>query len=131
MDDKVPATGAEEVLTQEPMQTEAQDESVRHVLARLYADGRAYAEAEVERQKLRAGIVGAGLRDALIFGAAGIVLAFASVIACLVGLILALAPHLGAGWATAAVVGGGLLIALILLLIARGRIGRMMKAAKS
>ncbi|WP_313808690.1 phage holin family protein [Sphingobium sp.] len=131
MDDKVPTAGAEEVLTQEPMQTEAQDESVRDVFARLYTDGRAYAEAEVERQKLRAGIIGAGLRDALIFGMVGIMLVFASVIACLVGMIFALAPHLGTGWATGAVVGGGLLIASILLLIAKSRIGRMMKAAKS
>ncbi|WP_255326217.1 hypothetical protein [Sphingobium sp. EM0848] len=118
-------------MTQEPMQFEGQDESVRDVLTRLYTDGRAYAEAEVERQKLRAGLVGAGMRDALILGAVAIVLAFASLVACLIGFILVLAPLVGTGWATCIVVGGGLVLALILLLFAKGRIDRMKKAVRS
>ncbi|WP_369805919.1 phage holin family protein [Sphingobium sp. 15-1] len=118
-------------MTQEPMQTEAQDESVRDVFTRLYSDGRAYAEAEVERQKLRAGIVGMGVRDAVIFAAVGIMLIFAAIVAGLVGLILALAPHLGTGWATGAVFGGALIVALLLLLIAKGRIDRMKKAVRA
>lgn len=105
-----------------------QDESVRDVLARLYSDGRAYAEAEVDRQKLRAGIVGAGVRDALILAAVAIVLVFASIVACLVGLIILLAPLVGTGWATCIVAGGGLALAVILLLFAKGRIDRMKKA---
>ncbi|UZW56541.1 phage holin family protein [Sphingobium sp. JS3065] len=118
-------------MTQEPAQIEEQDESVRDVFTRLYADGRAYAEAEVERQKLRAGIVGAGVRDAAILATAAITLIFAAIVAGLVGLILALAPYLGTGWATGAVFGGALIIALLLLLIARGRIDRMKKALKA
>lgn len=124
-------------MTQEPTETvatpqaEGQDESIRDVLSRLYADGRAYAEAEVERQKLRAGIVGAGVRDAAIFAVAGAMLLFATLVACLVGLILALSPRLGAGWATFAVFGGGLLIALALLLIARMCIGKVKRVVKS
>ncbi|WP_240334283.1 hypothetical protein [Sphingobium estronivorans] len=118
-------------MTQEPMQFEGQDESVRDVLTRLYTDGRAYAEAEVERQKLRAGLVGAGIRDALILGAVGIVLVFASLVACLVGVILVLSPLVGTGWATCIVFGGGVILALILLLLARGRIDRMKKAVTS
>lgn len=120
-------------MTQEPMQSggqdeSGQDESVRDVLARLYSDGRAYAEAEVDRQKLRAGIVGAGVRDALILAAVAIVLVFASIVACLVGLIILLAPLVGTGWATCIVAGGGLALAVILLLFAKGRIDRMKKA---
>ncbi len=118
------------MLTQEPLQTDAQDESVRDVFARLYSDGRAYAEAEVERQKLRAGIAGAGIRDALIFALVGIMLVFAAIVAGLVGVILALSPLVGPGWATGAVFGGALVIALILLLFAKGRIDRMRKAIK-
>ena len=118
-------------MTQEPLQTEAQDESVRDVFTRLYTDGRTYAEAEVERQKLRAGIVSAGLRDAAIFAAVGVMLIFAALVACLVGFILALAPHLGTGWATCAVFGGALIVALLSLLTAKGRIDRMKKAVKS
>ena len=118
------------MLNQEPLQTEAQDESVRDVFARLYSDGRAYAEAEVERQKLRVGIVGTGVRDALIFAAVGIMFVFAAIVAGLVGAILALSPLVGSGWATGAVFGGALVVSLLLLLIAKGRIDRMKKAMK-
>lgn len=118
-------------MTHEPMQTEAPDESVRDVFSRLYADGRAYAQAEVERQKLRAGIVAIGVRNAVIFAATAIMLLFAALIACLIGAIIALTPYLGAGWATIAVAGGSLLVAIILLLFAKGQIGQMRKAVKS
>lgn len=104
-----------------------QDESVKDSFARLYSDGRAYASAEMERQKLRAGIVASGVRDAAIFGAIGATLAFASLVACLVGLILTLAPWLGTGGATLAVVGISLLVALLLLMAAKKRISRMKK----
>jgi hypothetical protein len=113
------------------MQTEAPDESVRDAFSRLYADGRAYAQAEVERQKLRAGIVAIGVRNAVIFAATTIMLLFAALIACLIGAIIALTPYLGAGWATIAVAGGSLLVAVILLLFAKGQIGQMRKAVKS
>jgi len=53
-----------------------------------------------------------------------------SIVAGLVGVILALAPLVGPGWATGAVFGGALVIALILLLFAKGRIDRMRKAIK-
>lgn len=131
MDNQVPAQGAEEVLTQEPMQTEGPDESVRDVFSRLYADGRAYAEAEVERQRLRAGVVMTGVRNAVIFAAVAVMLLFAALVACLIGALIALTPHLGAGWATAAVAGGSAAVALILLLIAKGQIGQMKRAVKS
>ncbi|WP_242123028.1 phage holin family protein [Sphingobium sp. Sx8-8] len=107
------------------------DESVREVFSRLYADGRAYAEAEVERQKLRAGIVAAGVRNAAIFAAVAVVLLFAALVACLIGVIIALTPDLGAGWATAAVAGGSLAIALLLLLIAKGQMSQIKRAVKS
>ena len=128
-------------MTQDPMRSEGQDESgrnesvrdesVRDVWARLYTDGRAYAEAEVERQKLRAGIIGAGVREALILAGVSIILIFASLVASMVGGILFFAPLVGMGWAICIVVGGGLLPALILLLFAKGRIDRMKKAVKS
>lgn len=121
-------------MTQEPVagatQPDQQDESVRDAIQRLYADGRAYAGAEVERQKLRAGIFGAGVRDALICAAIAIVLLFASLVAGLVGIIMALAPHIGAGWATFAVFGSAVLVALMLLLAAKARIARMKRAIK-
>ncbi|HKY82100.1 MAG TPA: phage holin family protein [Sphingobium sp.] len=118
-------------LVAPPPQVDEQTDSVRDAFAQLYADGRAYADAEIERQKLRAGIAGAGVRDAVIFGAAGVMLAFAGLVALLVGLILLLSPQVGPGWATAIVFGASLLIALALLLVAKSRITRMKKAIGS
>ncbi|AEG48244.1 hypothetical protein Sphch_0549 [Sphingobium chlorophenolicum L-1] len=118
-------------MTQEPLHSEEQDESVRGTFTRLYADGRAYAEAEVARQKLRAAIVGAGVRDAAILAVVAAMLVFAAIVAGLVGAVLALAPLLGTGWATGAVFGGTLIVALLLLLIAKGRIDRMKKAVRA
>ena len=107
---------------------DARNESVKEVLARLYADGRAYAAAEAERQKLRAGIVGAGVRNAAIFAVVALMLAFASIVALLVGLTIVLAQLVAPIWATLIVVGGGLLVTLLLLLAAKGCITRMKKA---
>lgn len=131
--------GAEDLLTQQPAEpaatpqadgadSYAPDETVHDVLASLYADGRAYAAAEGERQKLRAGLVVSGVRDAAIFAGVAIMLVFATLVAFLIGLIIALAPRLGPLWATLAVLGASLLVALVLLLLARARIGRMKKA---
>lgn len=106
----------------------ARDEGIRAVLARLYADGRAYAAAEAEKQKLRAGIIGAGVRNAAIFGVIALMLAFASIVALLVGLIVALSQILAPIWATLIVVGCALVVVLLLLLAAKGCITRTKKA---
>jgi hypothetical protein len=106
----------------------ARDESVKDVLSRLYADGRAYASAEAEKQKLRAGIVAIGVRNAAIFGVISLMLAFASIVALLVGLTITLSHIMAPIWATLIVVGGALVIVLLLLLAAKGAISRMMKA---
>ncbi|WHO40644.1 phage holin family protein [Sphingobium sp. AP49] len=123
-------------MTQEPAETvatpqaEGDEESVRATFTRLYADGRAYAQAEVERQKLRAGIVGAGVRNAAILGVVALMLLFAAIVALLVGLVIALAPMIGALWAALAVFGSAVLIAILLLLLAKGQIGHMLEAIK-
>lgn len=109
----------------------APDESARQTFARLYADGVAYATAEAERQKLRAGLVGAGVRDAAILAVVALMLLFATLVAFLIGLIIALAPELGALWATFAVLGASLIVTTILLLLAKWRIGQMKKAIAS
>ncbi len=104
------------------------DGSIGENFARLYRDARAYAGAEADRQKLRAGIVAAGVRDAAIFGTVALTLLFAALVALLVGLILTLAPVLTPLGATGAVLGVTLLIALVLLLLAKARIDRMRRA---
>lgn len=128
-------SGAKSPLADEPAlvaapEADEQADSIRDAFARLYTDGRAYADAEIERQKLRAGVAGAGVRDAVIFGAAGVMLVFAGLVAFLVGLVLTLATRLGAGWATGLVFGSSLLVALVLLLLAKARIARMKKAIR-
>lgn len=106
----------------------APDESVHEVLARLYTDGRAYAAAEAEKQKLRAGIIGVGVRNAAIFGMVALMLAFASIVALLVGLTIALAQLMAPLWATLIVVSGALILVVLLLLAAKGCVTRMKKA---
>lgn len=103
------------------------DEGVRATLSRLMADGRAYAEAEAERQKLRAAIVMGGVRDAAIFGVVAAVLALSAVIALLVGLIMTLTPLIGPLGATATVVIITFVIVGVLLMLAKNRITRMKK----
>ena len=118
------------VATAPDIEQQKQEDSVRAAFAKLYADGRAYADAEIERQKLRASIVGAGVRDATIFAAVGFLLSFAGLIAFLVGMVLMLTPALGAGWAALVVFGVSLLLTLALLLLAKSRISRMRRAIK-
>jgi len=106
----------------------AREDSVRDAFTRLYADARAYAAAEAEKQKLRAGIVATGVRNAAILGVIAFVLLFASIVALLVGLIHVLEPLIGPLGATLAVFGAGLVITIILALLAKGCITRMKKA---
>ncbi|KMS58454.1 phage holin family protein [Sphingobium cupriresistens] len=106
----------------------APEESVRETIARLYVDARAYAAAEADKQKLRAGIIGTGVRNAAIFGFVGLMLAFASIVALLVGLTIALAQVIAPIWATLIVVGCALILVALLLLAAKNCITRMKKA---
>lgn len=55
-------------------------------------------------------------------------LIFATLVALLIGLIIALSPQLGPLWATFAVLGASLLVTTGLLLMAKARISRMKKA---
>ena len=113
------------------MLAEAPDEeSIGGAFTRLVDSGKDYARAEIDKQKARVGLVGSGVRDAAILFGIAFILIFAALIALLVGLILMLAPILTPGGATAAVVGGALLIAIILALVGKGRIGRMTKALR-
>ena len=101
------------------------EESIGETFARLYADGRAYADAELAKQKLRASILAGGIRDAAILAISALLLLFAAIIAFLVGLVIALPPALGPIGAAGAVLGGALLLTAILLMFAKSRIGRM------
>jgi len=100
-----------------------EDLSTVEVVRLLIAEGRDYAANEVERQKLRATILGKAARDAAILGVIALFLLMGALIAGLIGLIMALAPLVsGALAATGIVIGGALLLILILLLVARARV---------
>lgn len=106
---------------------DVRSESVSQVFARVIEDGRAYARAEADKQKARAGIVAGGVRNAAIFGLVALILVFAAIVTLLVGLVFALAVQVGPFWATLIVVGGALIVAIALLLAAKGSISSMMR----
>ncbi len=108
----------------------ANDEPIGETFSRLIASGKDFAQAELDKQKARAILVGSGARDAAIFFGVAAILLFAALAALLVGLILILAPWLTAAGATAAVIGGVILIAVLLTLVGRAKISRMTKALR-
>ena len=107
------------------------DESIGETFSRLIGSGKEYAQAELDRQRLRVGIVSAGARDAAILLVGALVLTLAALSALLVGLIITLTPTLSAGGATAAVVVVALIVVGLLLLGAKSRLTRMSKDMKS
>ncbi|PZU60284.1 MAG: hypothetical protein DI547_03485 [Sphingobium sp.] len=94
---------------------------MRDVAARLLSSGRAYADAELERQKIRAELIGAGARTIALLVTVALILLFGTLVTLMLGLVIALAPLLTPLGATAAVSAGGLIIVAILLLLARRR----------
>lgn len=89
------------------------------LFTRLGDDARELAQAEIALAKARGSAMVGRYRLAAIYFAAAGVLAFASLLALFVGMILLVSVWLGPGAATAIVVGAGLLIAAILALVGR------------
>lgn len=106
----------------------ARQESVGDAFRRLYTDARDYAAAEAEKQKLRLSLIMAGVRNAAIFAVTAFLILFASLVALLVGLIHVLEPMIGPLGATLAIFAAGIVVAILLLLLAKGCITRMKKA---
>lgn len=102
----------------------AVDDGIAALVGQLADDAREVASAEIGLVKARVTTSIVRFRDAAILFASAVVLALAALVALLVGLIEALAPHVGAGIATAIVCGVVLLIAAILALFGRNRLGR-------
>jgi uncharacterized membrane protein len=92
------------------------------VLTRLAETGRTYAEAEIDRQRLRAAFVGSRLQTVAILVLIALILIFGALVTLMLGLVLALAPILTPLGATAAVVLLAQIATGILLLMARNRI---------
>jgi len=97
-------------------------------LRALVDRGLVFAKAEVELQRAR-GIYATGrIKWIALLGGFSLILAFFSLVALTVGLVIALTPILGALGATLAVFGGLIVFAAICALIVVGQWKRMMKA---
>lgn len=109
----------------------AEDARHRHLeddLRGLVDRGLAFAKAEVELQQARAGYAIGKLKWIGILGGLALVLAFFSLVALTVGLVIALTPLIGALGATLAVFAGLLVIAAISALLAVSHWKRMTAA---
>lgn len=104
---------------------DAEDRSLREDLRQLAADARTLAEAELAYQKSRAAYAGNEAKILAILGALASALAFFSLMALVLGSVIALSPTLGPWGATAAVAGGLVFVALVCLATIRFRIARM------
>ncbi len=117
----------EDSATAEPPPTEDADRSTVEILRLLIAEGRDYATTEMERQKLRARIIGTAARDAAILILVALFLLAGMLVALLVGGILALTPHVGPVVATLLVLVLSCGVILLLALIARARLRAAMR----
>lgn len=106
------------------------DESIPSLVARLVDEGKQFARAEVNFYRARLTPRVAEARNAAILAVVALSLAQALIVAGLVGLILWLARWWGPGGATAAVIGGGLLVVALLAWLAMGQAKKAFGAAR-
>ncbi|MGK2909225.1 MAG: hypothetical protein ACSLE1_05425 [Sphingobium sp.] len=106
------------------------DQPIGEVFSRLIGSGKEYAQAELDKQRLRAAVLGTAARDAAMFGVVALVIFISAIGALLVGLIITLSPALSPGWATAVVVVTAFVLAGLLLLVAKSRVSNALKALK-
>jgi hypothetical protein len=97
-------------------------------LRSLVGDGLAYVQAEAELQKARAIYAVGRIKRIALLGAFAAVLAFFSLVALTVGLVVGLAPLIGAIWATLAVFAALLGFGAICAAVAVGQWKRMVAA---
>jgi hypothetical protein len=97
-------------------------------LRSLVGDGLAYVQAEAELQKARAIYAVGRIKWIAFLGAFAVVFAFFSLVALTVGLVVGLAPLIGAIWATLAVFAALLGIGAICAAVAVGQWKRMVTA---
>lgn len=103
---------------------------IRETIARLVAAGKDLVDAEVAWAKARTTFITAAARTALIYGAVAFFLAFALIVALLVGAVLALAPVIGIGLALLVVTIGALVLIGLCALVIRSQVRRITGALK-
>lgn len=115
----------------EPAVAVGEEARHRHLdddLRALVGDGLAYVQAEAELQKARAFYAAGRIKWIALLGLVAAVLAFFSLVALTVGMVVGLAPLIGAIWATLAVFGGLIGIGAICALVAVVQWKRMVAA---
>lgn len=96
----------------------------------LFEDGKTYAQAELAFQKSRARFVGDRTKGVVVFAVGAIAAFHLALIAVTVGLVFALATLIGPWLATLAVTLAYLIVAAILGLKLKSRIGEIRSALK-
>lgn len=124
-----PEDGSDPPASDSPGAAQSDQLSTAEVLQLLVVQTRDYAVIEMERQKLRASLLGAAGRDAAILGIAALFLLSGALVVLLVGCIIALAPLIGPFLATLVVVAVTLMAVALLLLIAFVRVRSAARAA--
>jgi len=113
----------DDVQAGEEQAGQRQDErSTIELVQQVIEEGRTYAAIEVERQGLRAKILGGAALNAAILVVIALFLLIAAIVALLIGAIWALVPLVGVTAATGIVVGTALVVVVILALWARARV---------
>lgn len=120
-----PLAGAEESQHDEAFDD---DRSLGEDVRGLFDDGFAALDAELSYHKARAAYAAQSIKGIAILGILAAVIAFFSLVALTVGLVITLTPLLTALGATAAVVAGYLAVAGILAWLAASRWSKMMIA---
>jgi len=122
-----------EDLTQSPPssdQQEAHERSLPDEMRQLATDARALAEAELAYQKSRAAFAGNEAKWIAILAVLALFFVFFTLMALIMGTVIALGPILGLWGATAAVTGGLLVAVLICGGLIMMRIRRMKAVLK-
>jgi hypothetical protein len=109
-----------------PIETQERP-ALSSLLVELTRDARSFATAEVEYLKAQAGERAHFAVPGLIMIGVAIAIAMGVLMAVPVGLIWLFAPMIGAGWATLAVIVGGLLLAALLLKLGTRRVKAVLK----
>ncbi len=111
-----------------PVDTDAEP-TILGMVQRVVTDGRIYAETELERQKLRASILGTAGRDTALLVLSALFLLFGALTTLLIGCVWVLAPVIGVLAALALTLLVAFGVVMILLVAAKARMRNALRVA--
>ena len=111
-----------------PVDTDAEP-TILGMVQRVVTDGRIYAETELERQKLRASILGTAGRDTALLVLSALFLLFGALTTLLIGCVWVLAPMIGVLAALALTLLVAFGVVMILLVAAKARMRNALRVA--